>query len=480
MDRFLERNRQFKILVSNPFAYLDYRPSIGISVDLLVDLLEAKELLQSLSARNYHSRISSHMNISSIIVRSSEEGPPLLLSTLHSIQSALEIFDLDRNIKASALFSLPSLENLAKESEKSLQKITTFLNRSKSFITVEIPSEKGQSLDDGWFSHYMIKKATLACSLLNSKIPIVFKLKNFQADSNGVNISDFMEKVPISIASHPLLKQRVLGLFLQAPAFETVHRELLGGKEAIHDTYSTPITVPSTIPTPTIVTVPSTNPVPVLPSNPSPITIPSTNPLPTPVMNPANPTNSPVTIPATNPMPDPVTNPTTNPVLSPPVMPVTNPANQPVITSPYSQPFVAPPANTPFTNPGTAPFSPTGSGQIWCAAKSGLPDSSLQLALDYACGMGGADCSAIQEMGSCYTPNTLQAHASYAFNSYFQRNPVPTSCDFGGTAMIVTVNPSKREKVISFKLFTLFLQCKISHHHQTFAGTGSCIYPSSR
>nr|CDM83470.1 unnamed protein product [Triticum aestivum] len=63
-------------------------------------------------------------------------------------------------------------------------------------------------------------------------------------------------------------------------------------------------------------------------------------------------------------------------------------------------------------------------------------------ALDYACGYSGVDCSAIQTGGSCFNPDTIHDHASYAFNSYYQKNPLPTSCDFGGTATITTTDPS--------------------------------------
>ncbi|OEL28731.1 hypothetical protein BAE44_0010250 [Dichanthelium oligosanthes] len=80
----------------------------------------------------------------------------------------------------------------------------------------------------------------------------------------------------------------------------------------------------------------------------------------------------------------------------------------------------------------------------WCIARSGASDKALQSALDYACGpAGGADCAPIQASGLCYLPNTLAAHASYAFNSIFQRSrAAPGACDFAGTATVTLTDPS--------------------------------------
>ncbi|KAK2634613.1 hypothetical protein Ddye_029405 [Dipteronia dyeriana] len=178
-----------------------------------------------------------------------------------------------------------------------------------------------------------------------------------------------------------------------------------------HDAIPSPVTLP------TIVTVPATNPVTVTPTtNPA-----ASTPLP---IN--NPPAAPITVPGGG------------------QQPITNPVTTYPAPTTGNVPVVAPPA--PTTN--NAPAVP---GQSWCVAKTGASETALQSALDYACGLGAADCSLIQQGGSCYNPPTLQNHASFAFNIYYQKNPSPTSCDFGGTATIVNINPS----------------------------TGTCIYPSS-
>ncbi|KAG2406943.1 PLASMODESMATA CALLOSE-BINDING PROTEIN 2 [Vigna angularis] len=91
-------------------------------------------------------------------------------------------------------------------------------------------------------------------------------------------------------------------------------------------------------------------------------------------------------------------------------------------------------------------------GGSWCVAKIGVSEEVLQRALDSACGDGGADCAPIQPNRLCFSPNTLQAHASYAFNSFYQRNGrASNACLFDGASTIAQTDPSY----------------------------GSCMYPSS-
>ncbi|KAJ0507373.1 putative glucan endo-1,3-beta-D-glucosidase [Helianthus annuus] len=87
--------------------------------------------------------------------------------------------------------------------------------------------------------------------------------------------------------------------------------------------------------------------------------------------------------------------------------------------------------------------TPMAKEELWCVAKPSVPSEKLQVALDYACGAGGADCGPIKPNGSCYSPDSVVAHASYAFNSYWQKNKKNGGvCGFEGTAMLISSDPS--------------------------------------
>ncbi|KAM7273557.1 hypothetical protein ACFE04_028221 [Oxalis oulophora] len=81
--------------------------------------------------------------------------------------------------------------------------------------------------------------------------------------------------------------------------------------------------------------------------------------------------------------------------------------------------------------------------QTYCISMDGVDSRTLQAALDWACGPGRANCSEIQPGEDCYSPNNVKSHASYAFDSYYQKEGrAPGSCDFKGVATITTSDPS--------------------------------------
>ncbi|KAM0936983.1 putative glucan endo-1,3-beta-D-glucosidase [Dioscorea sansibarensis] len=81
--------------------------------------------------------------------------------------------------------------------------------------------------------------------------------------------------------------------------------------------------------------------------------------------------------------------------------------------------------------------------QTYCIAKEGADSKMLQAALDWACGPGKVDCSAIVQGQPCYDPDTVEAHATYAFNAYYHQMGMATgTCYFNGVAVITTTDPS--------------------------------------
>ncbi|KAJ8761155.1 hypothetical protein K2173_001211 [Erythroxylum novogranatense] len=81
--------------------------------------------------------------------------------------------------------------------------------------------------------------------------------------------------------------------------------------------------------------------------------------------------------------------------------------------------------------------------QTFCAAKEGADPKMLQAALDWACGPGKVDCSALVQGEPCYEPDNVIAHATYAFDTYYhQMGKASGTCDFNGVATVTTTNPS--------------------------------------
>ncbi|URD96013.1 glucan endo-1-3-beta-glucosidase [Musa troglodytarum] len=78
---------------------------------------------------------------------------------------------------------------------------------------------------------------------------------------------------------------------------------------------------------------------------------------------------------------------------------------------------------------------------VWCVANPNANRNAQQKDIDVLCNV--MDCGPIKSGGACFAPNTILDHASFVFNTYFKdRACNPSTCNFGGDAIITKSNPS--------------------------------------
>ncbi|KAL7611662.1 hypothetical protein Lser_V15G06898 [Lactuca serriola] len=78
-----------------------------------------------------------------------------------------------------------------------------------------------------------------------------------------------------------------------------------------------------------------------------------------------------------------------------------------------------------------------------CVAMEGADKKMLQAALDWACGPGKVNCSALLQGQPCYEPDNVVSHANFAFDTYYHMmGRGEGTCDFNGVATLTSTDPS--------------------------------------
>ncbi|MQM18588.1 hypothetical protein Taro_051583 [Colocasia esculenta] len=92
---------------------------------------------------------------------------------------------------------------------------------------------------------------------------------------------------------------------------------------------------------------------------------------------------------------------------------------------------------------------------VFCVANSNADSKALKAGLDWACGLGSANCSAIQPGQPCYESDSIAGIASYAYNDYYHRTQATGgTCNFGNTAIITNADPSHGSCIFAGSLGT--------------------------
>jgi len=87
-----------------------------------------------------------------------------------------------------------------------------------------------------------------------------------------------------------------------------------------------------------------------------------------------------------------------------------------------------------------------------CQAKPDETNDNLGAALQWVCDPQHLDCTPINPGGSFFEPNSVLAHANWAFSSYYEKHKAEQgeyACDFGGAGQLVPPSSSTSHKLIN-------------------------------
>lgn len=91
---------------------------------------------------------------------------------------------------------------------------------------------------------------------------------------------------------------------------------------------------------------------------------------------------------------------------------------------------------------------PPNIGGKWCVAKQEATITQLQANIDWVCSQG-IDCKPISPGGICFDNNNIKTRSSFVMNAYYQsKGYSDNTCDFRGSGMVTTTNPSTSTCVV--------------------------------